>query len=127
MMSEENKRRVLVVEDEDDMAYMLTIVLEGEGYEVIRARDGEEGLDHTYKCKPDLILLDVLLPKLGGYKVCSMLKSDGKYKKIPVVIITAKYGKEEENLGYEVGADAFFTKPFDREKLLSTIDKLLGS
>jgi len=121
------KKKVLIIEDEEEMAYMLKIILKERNYQVINSYDGEEGLKKAYQYKPDLILLDVLLPKIGGYKVCSTLKSNKKYQKIPVVMITAKQEKEDENLSYKIGADAFFTKPFDREKLLKKIEELLGN
>ena len=121
------KKKILIIEDEEEIVRALKIILEKRNYQVITSHDGEEGLEKASKYKPDLILLDILLPKIGGYKVCSTLKSAKKHQKIPVVIITAKQEKEDENLSYKAGADAFFTKPFDREKLLKKIETLLGN
>lgn len=85
-----NKKRILLIEDEKDMAYAVTLQLEAKGYEVIAAFDGRDGLDKARTKKPDLIILDLMLPKIDGYKVCRMLKFDNKYKNIPIILFTAR-------------------------------------
>lgn len=121
-----SRKRLLIVEDEKDMMEMLTFRLEAAGFEVIQAYDGQEGLDRAYKENPDLILLDLMLPKIDGYKVCEALKSNEKYKKIPIAIISARAAVKEKELGLECGAEAYIIKPFDPEALMDTIKKLLG-
>jgi two-component system alkaline phosphatase synthesis response regulator PhoP len=120
------KKKILVVEDEAELTGAIRIRLEQAGYEVLTAYDGQEGLEKARAENPDLIVLDLMLPKIDGYKVCRMLKFDEKYKKIPVVMLTARAQEKDENLGYEVGADAFITKPFKYQVLLAKIAELLG-
>lgn len=120
------KKKILVVEDEAELTGAIQIRLEQAGYEVLTAYDGQEGLEKARTENPDLIVLDLMLPKIDGYKVCRMLKFDEKYKKIPVVMLTARAQEKDENLGYEVGADAFITKPFKYQVLLAKIAELLG-
>lgn len=107
--------------------YAVKMQLEANGFKVLTAKDGQEGLDKARKENPDLIILDLMLPRIDGYKVCRMLKFDEKYKKIPVIIYTARAQEADEKLGYEVGADAYMTKPFDPKKLLARINELLNS
>ncbi len=118
-------KKILLVDDEQDMIYAVKMQLEASHFAVLTARDGQEGLDKARKEKPDLIILDLMLPKIDGYKVCRMLKFDEKYKDIPVIIYTARAQEADEKLGYEVGADAYMKKPFDPKKLLAKIRELL--
>jgi two-component system, OmpR family, alkaline phosphatase synthesis response regulator PhoP len=120
------KKKILVVEDEAELTGAIQIRLEQAGYEVLIAYDGQEALEKARTENPDLIVLDLMLPKIDGYKVCRLLKFDGKYKNIPVVMLTARAQEKDENLGYEVGADAFITKPFKYQVLLAKITELLG-
>jgi two-component system alkaline phosphatase synthesis response regulator PhoP len=120
------KKKILVVEDEAELTGAIQIRLEQAGYEVLIAYDGQQALEKARGENPDLIVLDLMLPKIDGYKVCRMLKFDEKYKKIPVVMLTARAQEKDESLGYEVGADAFITKPFKYQVLLSKIRELLG-
>lgn len=120
-----SKKRILFVEDETDMMEMVKFRLEAAGFEVISASDGETGLDKTAKENPDLILLDVMLPKIDGFKVCRTLKSDEKYKHIPIVIFTARASEKEQKLGRDCGAEAYITKPFEPEALMGKISELL--
>jgi DNA-binding response OmpR family regulator len=119
------KRRILLVDDEKDLVETVKFRLEANDYDVIIAYDGQEGLDKARKEKPDLIILDLMLPKIDGYKVCRMLKFDEKYKKIPIALFTARAQESDQNMGKEVGADAYITKPFEPQALLDTIKKLL--
>ena len=120
-----NKKKILVVDDEKDMVYAVKLRLEANDYEVLTAYDGHEALEKSRKENPDLIILDLMLPKVDGYKVCRMLKFDAKYKKIPIIMFTARIGKNDEKIGYEVGANAYLTKPFDPQVLLKKIKELL--
>ena len=121
------KKRILVIEDETYMADMVKMRLEAHNYEVLNAYDGREGLEKAKKEKPDLIILDLMLPKMDGYKVCGLLKADTRYSKIPIIIFTAKTQKEAVQIGKEAGADAYITKPFEPEVLLGKIRELLGN
>lgn len=119
------KKRILVVDDEAMLVDMVRIRLEANGFEVISAGDGQAGLEKAKKEKPDLIILDLMMPKMDGYKVCALLKKDARYSKIPIIIFTAKVQDDDRKMGEEVGADAYFTKPFEPETLLAKINDLL--
>jgi two-component system alkaline phosphatase synthesis response regulator PhoP len=120
------KKRILLVDDEKDLVETVKFRLEANDYTVFTALDGQEALDKAHKEKPDLIILDLMLPKIDGYKVCRMLKFDEKYKKIPIILFTARAQESDKKTGEEVGADAYITKPFDPQALLAKIRELLG-
>ena len=120
-----DKKRILIVDDEEDILKVLRFRLEANNYEVLSASDGQEGLNKARSEKPDLIILDLMLPKLDGYKVCRMLKFDENYKAIPIIIFTARAQKKDEELGMEMGADAYIAKPFEPEVLLGKMKELL--
>ena len=120
------KARLLVVDDEKALVETLTVRLEANDYEVLKAYDGQEALDKAKEEKPDLIILDLMLPRIDGYKVCRMLKFDEKYKSIPIIMFTARAQESDRKMGAEVGADAYVTKPFEPKELLAKIEELLG-
>lgn len=119
------KKRILIVDDETDLVEMIKMRLEANKYAVLAAYDGQEALDLTKKEKPDLIILDLMLPKIDGYKVCGLLKKDTRYAKIPIIIFTARAQEEDRKLGEELGAEAYITKPFEPKVLLAKIKELL--
>jgi DNA-binding response OmpR family regulator len=121
----EQKRKVLLIEDDVDMSEAVRLRLESNGYEVVVAHDGLEGFDMARTQKPDLIILDVMLPKMDGFTVCRMLKYDESYKNIPVIMFTARVQKTDIQHGTEVGANAYVTKPFKAEELLAQINTLI--
>ena len=121
------KKKILVVEDDPHVLQTLKDRLESQGYEVITAKDGEIGLTRAKVESPDLILLDVMLPIKHGYTICWFLKSEEKYRHIPIIMLTARTQAADIALGKDVGADAYITKPYDMETLLSKISELLGS
>ena len=118
-------KRILVVDDEEDVLKTVTYRLKSNGYEVLSALDGKDGLDKARQEKPDLIILDLMLPKINGYKVCRLLKFDDEYSKIPIILFTARAEETDKKLGVEVKADAYITKPFDFPVLLEKIKELL--
>lgn len=120
-----NRKKILVVDDEQDMLYAVKLLMAANNYDVLTAKDGQEALETARRENPDLIILDLMLPKLDGYKVCRMLKFDKKYKTIPIIMFTARAQRGDEQLGYEVGADAYVAKPFEPDKLLGKIKELL--
>jgi len=119
------KKRILVVDDEPELVDMVKMRLEANDYEVITAFDGQKALEVARREKPDFIILDLMLPKMDGYKVCGLLKADTRYNKIPIVMFTAKAQEKDMKLGKEVGADAYITKPFEPEVLLGKVKELL--
>ena len=118
-----NQIKILIIDDEEDVVRVLTIRLEALGYKVISAADGLAGLEKVRSEKPDLALLDIMLPKLDGYKVCRMIKFDENLKNIPIIMLTAKAADLDRNLGRDVGANEYLTKPFDPDKLVALIQK----
>jgi len=119
-------RKILVVDDETELLKAISILLKTSGYEVITAQDGQEGLEKAKSLSPDLIVLDVLMPKMDGYEVCRMLKFDEKYKSIPIIMLTAKVQDIDKAMGKKVGADDYITKPFETRDLVDKIKKHLA-
>ncbi len=119
------KKKILLVDDEEDLRKMLKFRLEAVGYDVKEAADGQEGLDKARSTWPDLVILDLMLPKIDGYKVCRMLKFDEKHKHKPIIMFTARAQEKDKMIGKEMGADAYITKPFEPEALVGKIKELL--
>ena len=117
--------RILVVDDDRIIVEILSQSLSLAGYQVATAADGQEGLTLARELKPDLILLDVMMPKLDGYSVCSQLKQDPETQLIPIIILTALTDRDDKLKALEVGADEFIRKPPDRQELLIRIKSLL--
>jgi len=115
------KKKILIVDDEPDIVETLKFLIESEGFESITAVDGEEALRKAKEENPDVMILDVMLPKINGYKVCRLLKFDSKYKHIPILMVTARSQEEDKVIGEETGADEYITKPFDINELLQKI------
>jgi len=121
-----NKKRILLVDDELDLVETVRFSLELEGYDVLVSHNGEDALNQARKEKPDLILLDLMLPKLDGYKVCRLLKFDERYKHIPILMLTAKTQEKDKLLGKETGADEYITKPFEMDELMRKVKSYLS-
>ena len=119
-------KKILVIDDETELLKALTIRLKTSGYEVITAQDGQEGLEKAKSSNPDLIVLDILMPKMDGYEVCRLLKFDEKYKSIPVIMLTAKAQDIDKTMGKKVGVDDYITKPFETQDLVDKIKKYIG-
>lgn len=117
------KKKILIIEDEEDMVDLLTMELEHRQYEVISAADGETGFTKYLTEWPDLIILDVMLPKLNGYEVCRKIRRERKDNTTPIIMLTAKAGEADKIVGSVVGAEKYITKPFDSEELLKEIEK----
>ncbi len=119
------RKRILIVDDEPHIIKVLTVRLEKAGYEVIAAIDGQETLNKVRKEMPDLVILDLMLPGIDGYKVCRLLKFDERYKHIPIIVLTARVEEEDRKRSMEVGADEYITKPIKPDEFLDTIKKHL--
>jgi DNA-binding response OmpR family regulator len=117
--------KILIVDDEPANVDMLIQELEEEGYNLLAAYDGEEALIMAQEHQPDLILLDVMMPKVDGFTVCRILKGSGQTVLIPIILLTALRANEDRVRGLEAGADDFISKPFDRDELLAKIRSLL--
>ena len=120
-------RRILAVDDEPRVLTMLRRRLETAGYQVSTAIEGREALQKVRDEKPDLIVLDLILPGISGYEVCARLKSDEQYRRIPVLVLSARSQEQDAAEGRRVGADAYMTKPYDSDVLLARINELLTS
>jgi DNA-binding response OmpR family regulator len=119
------KPRILLVDDEPSIVKMVGKRLEIEGFDVLVAIDGQEALAKAQAEQPDLIILDLMLPKLNGYEVCTMLKQDTRFQRIPIVMFTARAQEKDEKLGMECGANGFVRKPFRAQELLEKVRALL--
>ncbi len=120
-----DKKKVLIVDDEPDVVESIKFSLELENIECLVAHDGEEALLKAKKENPDLILLDIMLPKINGYKIARLLKFDQFYKHIPIIMLSARIQEKDKNIGKETGADEYITKPFDMDELLEKIKSYL--
>ena len=119
-------KKILLVEDEPDLAATMQLRLEMQGYQVSLAADGQEALNRARAEMPDLIILDIMLPKMDGYKVCRMLKFDEKYRKIPVMMFSARAQEKDKQVAMECGADDYLVKPFEPNILFGKIKELLA-
>src|SRR5207244_9806800 len=120
------KGKILVVDDEIYIVHILDFSLGMEGYEVVTALDGEQALEKARTERPDLIVLDIMMPKLDGYETCKMLKAEAETRNIPVILLSAKGRNVDQKVGFEVGADDYITKPFSPRKLVERINSILG-
>lgn len=118
---ENERERILVVEDESAIAKTMRLGLEAEGFDVAEARDGLECLKLVRSQKPHLILLDVMLPKLDGFKVCRLIKFDKNTSHIPIILCSARNSDADREKGRKAGADDYLVKPFDLEDLVELV------
>lgn len=117
---------ILVADDDLDNLNIIKLKLEGNGLEVVTARDGDQALRMAREQPPALIILDVMMPKLSGFKTARLIKFDSKLKAVPLILLTARTQETDRSTGGEVGADLYLTKPFDPEHLLKEVKRLLG-
>ncbi len=120
------KKKILLVDDEPEIQLIISARLSAAGYEVIIAKDGQEGLDMARAESPDVILLDLMIPKIDGFKVCRMLKFDKAFENIPVIIFSARGSDADKKLAEQVGANAYLVKPFNLDLFAQMIQRLLG-
>ena len=120
------KKKILLVDDEPEIQVIIRSRLTAAGYDVIIAQDGQEGLDMARSEAPDAVLLDLMIPKLDGFKVCRMLKFDKAFENIPVIIFSARGSDADKKMAEQVGANAYMVKPFNLEVFFQTIQRLLG-
>lgn len=121
----ENKK-ILIADDEPDFVELISMRLEVNGFKVVAAKDGQEAIDKTKKEKPDLLILDMMMPKLDGFEVCRMLKFDDNFKDLPIIVLSALDQQQDREKAIEAGADEYFIKPFDLSLLLTKIKDLIG-
>lgn len=119
------KKKIIVVEDEPDLVDVVTYNLQREGYLVLAAQRGDEGLNLIRSEGPDLVLLDLMLPGMDGLSICRQMKSDGSLSEIPIIIASAKGEESDVVIGLEMGADDYLAKPFSPRELLARIKAVL--
>lgn len=119
------EKRILVVEDSPAYLQMMQQALESRGFTIVTAEDGEQALEQARRHQPDLILLDVVLPKKSGYQVCRQLKTEAAMKSIPIVMVSSKTQEFDRYWGMKQGADGYLTKPFELGQLLAEVESRL--
>jgi twitching motility two-component system response regulator PilG len=120
------KKRILIVEDEESLLKLESILLSSKGYNVTGVMDGKSALEEVQANKPDLVILDIMLPVIDGFEVCRQIKENSETCHIPVIMLTAKKNSQDFAHGQQVGSDAYITKPFKSSKVLDTIQELIG-
>ena len=118
------KKRILLVEDEDNLRELVQNRLEKGGFEVVTAADGFQAVIKARQAQPDLVILDLMIPKMDGYTVCRLFKSGGMAQ-IPIIMFTARSSPDDVRRGLDTGADAYVCKPFESSVLLSKVTELL--
>ena len=123
----EEKKTVVCIEDEPEMIDLVKLILGRKGFELIGAVGGREGLETVRKQKPDLVLLDLMMPDMVGWEVYQQMKADDELKGIPVIVVTAKAQSIDKVLGLHIAkVDDYVTKPFGPQELLQSVNKVLG-
>lgn len=118
-------QKVLIIDDDPEVIDILQVKLHKAGYTVESASAGLDGLNKVYQGSPNLIILDLMLPQLGGFQICRILKFDERYKHIPIMMLTGKTDDRDVKLGIKVGADKYLTKPFEPVQVLTEVNRLL--
>jgi two-component system response regulator VicR len=123
----EEKKKVLCIEDEPEMIDLIKLILERKGFDVVGAVGGAEGLEVIRREKPDLILLDLMMPEVDGWEVFRQIRADEQLKSIPVIVVTAKAQSIDKVLGLHIAkVDDYVTKPFGPQELLNSVNKVLA-
>jgi len=120
-------KEILIVDDEPSIVVPIQFLMEQQGYSVLVAENGEDALDVIYKYKPDLILLDIMLPRIDGYEVCEIVRLNPDYRDIKIIFLTAKGREVEIAKGLALGANAYITKPFSNTELVAKVKELLDN
>jgi two-component system, OmpR family, alkaline phosphatase synthesis response regulator PhoP len=120
-------KKVLIVDDEPNIAISVEFLMRREGFEVLVARDGEEGLARIHADRPDLVVLDVMMPKLDGFEVCKTIRADPTLAGVRILMLTAKGRPAEIAKGLSLGADDYIPKPFSTRELVAKVKELLGT
>ena len=120
------EKKILIVDDEPNIVMSLDYLVRKKGYEPFIARNGSEALEIAHEKTPDLILLDIMMPDIDGYEVCRIIKSEPQFAQTKIIFLSAKSRPEDIQLGLEMGADKYVTKPFSTKQLLNEIVELLN-
>jgi len=117
-------KRVLIAEDEPHLVESLTFILSREGHEIATALDGEAALQSIWSEPPDLVILDVMLPKINGFEILKKVRADDRLKSLPVIVLTAKGQRQDRETADEIGADLFLAKPFSNKVVIAAVKDL---
>lgn len=120
------KKKILIVDDEKDLVSLVSLHMKMAGYDVLSAANGEKALEIAEEEKPDLIILDLMLPKVDGWEVCRRLREESNIEKVPVIMLTARAETDDKLKGFEVGADDYVTKPFSPRELVARVKRVLA-
>ncbi|HEY3074798.1 MAG TPA: response regulator [Burkholderiales bacterium] len=120
-------KKILIADDEPNIVTALEFLLQRNGYEVLIARNGDAALKLVESQRPDLVLLDVMMPVKSGYEVCQRMRERAEWRQIKIIMLTAKGRDVEVNKGLSIGADLYITKPFSTQELVAKINGLLGT
>jgi len=118
-------KEILIVDDEPNVIVPVQFLMEQQGYRVMTAERGEDALDLIYQYKPDLVLLDIMLPGIDGYEICEIVRLNPNYRDVKIVFFTAKGRETEIAKGLALGADAYITKPYSNAELVAKVKELL--
>lgn len=119
-------QRILIVDDEPNIVLALELLMKKEGFEVRTADDGEQAFHAVGEFRPDLVLLDLMMPKMDGYEVCQRIRADASLKDVRIIMLTAKGREVEKEKGLALGADSYITKPFSTREVVLTVKRLLA-
>jgi DNA-binding response OmpR family regulator len=119
--------RILIVDDEPNLVLALEFLMKKEGYEIRAASNGEKAVEAAKEYRPDLILLDVMMPKMDGYEVCQHIRADAELRDVAIVMLTAKGREVEREKGLALGADLYITKPFSTREVVRQVREILAS
>ena len=121
-----SRKRILIVDDSvTSLLWQKLILVEGQ-YEILTAKDGQEGVDTAVAQRPDLVLMDVVMPRMGGFEACRAIRGNAATARVPVIMVTTKSGAKSVEEGYESGCNDYITKPIDKLELLTKVKSFLG-
>lgn len=120
-------QRILIVDDEPNIVLALELLMKREGYEIQSVDDGQKAFDAVREFRPDLIILDIMMPKMDGYEVCQRIRADASLKDISIIMLTAKGREVEREKGLALGADYYITKPFSTREVMLRIKEILSA
>lgn len=116
---------ILVIDDNPADLKLVSSILENQGYHVFSSNEAPAGIEMAMSIRPDLIILDVMMPIINGYNICRLIKDQKEYAHIPILLLTSRTTDDDQRIGLEAGADAYIIKPFETQRLLDTVKKFL--